>query len=302
LKTVIVVNPTSGRGRAMRLLPQLKAELLRWPTLVGSEIHFTEHRGHAIELAGAAIEAGVEAVVAAGGDGTFHEVLQAVAGTKTRIGLIPFGTGNDLSRELGIGTNWRLAVESIGLGSTRMIDYGTMTGLESGESRSFANIVGCGFDAAVAIEVNRGIRFVSGTAAYLVGVVRCLSRLKPLKLRIETADGTREAEALLCAIANSTSYGGGMKVAPMAKIDDGLFDVVVVKETSLLDFIVTFPRVFKGTHLSHSKIETFRAESLTLESDTPSPMLIDGEIFGQTPVRFKMHPRALEVFAPNGSQ
>jgi diacylglycerol kinase (ATP) len=315
-RIVVVLNPRAGRGRGgqsradvERLLTEAvpqAAEPTTW------RIVETEASGHARELARQAAESGADIVAAAGGDGTLNEVVNGLMGTGVTLGVLPLGTGNDFARCLGIGTDLNRGVETLIHGVARPLDVGKVivgkiivgkvaVGKVDGEQangRWFLNIAGCGFDAIVAERVNRGFPVLRGTAAYLASIALSLLHLRPATLTLTLDGETQTVRALMCSVANATSYGGGMLVAPDARIDDGLFDLCLLREAGRLEFVRAFPRVFKGTHTTHPKVTMLRARSVHIESDIPLPLLIDGEVIGTTPVTFTLAPHALNVLAP----
>lgn len=232
-------------------------------------------------------------VVAAGGDGTIHAVAQGLINTNVPLGILPMGTGNDLARTLGIPSDPVLAAGL--LFDHEPLPMDAVRFRCSGSEGYSLNIAGVGFDATVAQRINDGFRFLRGTTAYLAAVLQCLTTYRPVQLSITFDGETFESDAMLCAVANARFYGGGMQIAPNAKVDDGLIDVVVVGGVSKLEFLRQFPRVFKGTHLSHPAVRSFRGKSVLIGSNEPIPVLADGEIVGLTPVEFKVVPGALRV-------
>src|SRR5262249_1470160 len=206
---------------------------------------------------------------------------------------LPLGTGNDFSRHLGLDTNLERAVDTLFKGAPKAVDVGETQG------RYFLNVAGCGFDAVVAERVNRGYRHLHGTSAYVAGVLQGLSTYKPASFLITIDGQERTTRAMLCTVANSRSYGGGMIVAPEASIEDGLFDICLLKSCGKLEFMMAFPRVFKGTHTSHPKVEMARASHVRVETDPPLPVLVDGDVVGTTPAEFTIHQRAIRVMTPH---
>ena len=294
----IILNPTSGRGRGGQgrtelehLLTAAAPASLRW------NIVETRAKGQGSELARQAVEDGVEIVVAAGGDGTLNEVVNGLmeadaSKQNVTLGLLPMGTGNDFARCIGLGTDLKRAAETLFQSNTRPVDVGQAHG------RWFINIAGCGFDAIVAERVNRGFRRLHGASAYLAAIAQSLLNLKSADLTLTLDGETRHVRALMCSVANATSYGGGMRVAPDARIDDGLFDICLLAEAGRVEFVRAFPRVFKGTHVTHPKVTMLQAQTVHIESVPPLPLLIDGEVLGTTPVTFTLAPRALQVLMP----
>ncbi len=300
---MVVLNPTAGRGQGQRrrleLEPLLMVAVERYnskninePASLTWEIIETTAALRATELAGRASAEGAAIVAAAGGDGTLNEVANGIVGTEAMLGILPLGTGNDFARDLGLGTDLSAAVEALCFGTPRPIDLGKCNG------RWFLNIAGCGFDAVVAQRVNQGFRFLHGTAAYLAAVAQSLIGLKAAEMRLTLDDDTIDVRALMCSVCNTTCYGGGMKIAPDAKIDDGWFDICIIGEAGRWEFLRTFPHVFKGTHTTHPKVRIVRARNVTIESSTALPLLIDGEVLGTTPVIFTLFPHALRIMAP----
>lgn len=295
----IILNPTSGRGTGAQNKAELKQLLTVTAKAASSRWNVveTQAKGQGSALARQAVEDGAEIVVAAGGDGTLNEVvnglMEAGAGSKgVTLGLLPMGTGNDFGRCIGLGTDLKLAVDTLFNGKPQFVDVGQAHG------RWFVNIAGCGFDAIVAERANRGFPLLRGTSAYLAAIAHSLLHLKPANLTLTLDGETRRIRALMCSVANATSYGGGMKVAPDARIDDGLFDICLLAEAGRLEFVRAFPRVFKGTHVTHPKVTMLRAHTVHIESDPPLPLLIDGEVMGTTPVTFTLSPRAVQVLMP----
>jgi len=293
---VVVLNPAAGRGTGARRREDLEALLAaeaatrRCP--FAWRILETRAPGDAARLARAAAADGADLLVAAGGDGTLSEVVNGIAGSGVRLGIVPLGTGNDFARELGVHASLGRSVHTLIHGVPRRVDLG-----RAGD-RWFINVAGCGFDAAVAARVNRGFRRLRGTTAYLAAVCLELCRLRPTGIAVAVDDRTIEMRGLLCAMANSPSYGGGMRIAPDARIDDGLLDVFLLAEAGRLEFLRAFPRVFRGAHVNHPKVTLLRARRVAVETASPLPVLIDGEVWGTTPMQCHVVPGAIEVMAP----
>ncbi len=287
---MFVVNPTSGRGRGVRLWDRYG------PKGHDTSVLFTQGPGDARRLAAEAAKGGAELVVACGGDGTIGEVAAGLLGSDATLAALPFGTGNDFCRTLGFGVDMEAALAVLSTGRRTTLDaIGWKTETCDGLA---INVCGCGFDAMVADRINRGFRMLSGTAAYVGGVLDTLRTFKPMTLKLTIDDEKIEVGAMLCAIANAQSYGGGMKIAPNAAIDDGWLDVIVVQEVGRLEFLKAFRSVFAGTHLNHPRVMSWRARRIVVESQAPVPTLADGELIGQTPVKFEVKPAALTILRP----
>ncbi len=293
MRIQILVSPLADRlprdpvGRAARLMESVGHEV---------QVARPDSRAGCHRLARTAADAGVDVVVAAGGDGTASLVASVVARTQTALALLPLGTGNDFARTLGMNLRLDLAVADILTGIQQTIDLGVIE--NTGDT--FVNICGLGFDAAVAERVNRREGMARGTLAYLGAVVGELRRFRPVSVRVTADDETFEGEAMLVAVANARCYGGGMWICPGAMLDDGLLDVCIVKPLSRLRFLANLPRVFRGTHLSHPAVRLFRGRRVAVESDQPVPVMADGDLWGQTPVTFALRHEALKVVTPAG--
>ena len=292
-KIAVIVNPNAGGGKAGRRLPELQRLMEKEAgTGVTWEVVTTSARGHAVELARQAAANGCDIVAAAGGDGTYGEVVNGIIGSGARLGIVPFGTGNDFARALGIGTNLDISIHTLFHGIERAIDLGS-----SGE-RYFINVAACGFDAAVADRFNRTFRFLHGAPAYVLAVLASIVTYQSRPITLILDGNPRLVCAMLCTIANAPTYGGGMRIAPDAKIDDGLFDVCLLHKVNKFEFLASFYKVFKGTHIHHPRVEMLRAARVRIESEWMLPVMIDGDAVGKTPVEFQLHPRAIKVLVP----
>ena len=227
----VIFNPAAGRGRISQ--GQLEARLARHAAGAPFRVWPTDCAGDAARLARRAGDEGASVVAAAGGDGTLGEVADVVRQSGAALGVLPLGTGNDFARALGIGTDLDGAIAALFRGQRRWVDGGRAH-LE-GNSYFWLNVAGCGFDALVAKRINAARfhpfwRHWKGTAAYGAAVALELRTLNAAHLTLTLDGQTVERRALLCAVANANSYGGGMRVAPDASLDDGLFDVCLIKE------------------------------------------------------------------------
>ncbi len=279
--SAVIVNPRAGRRK----------KDLEWLRTMVGEIRLTERPGHASALARELADRQTPAILVWGGDGTVNECLEALNGSPTALGLIPGGTGNDLSRHLGLPASPEEALKAIGSGRVIEADLARANG------RPFLNILSCGFDAVVGRDVNRPGRMLKGTAAYVSSLVKSLATYQAVKARIEVDGEIEEREVMLCAVANGSCYGGGMKVAPGADISDGLLDVVVLEKVGKADFLRQFPKVFKGEHLSHPAVSVRRGRTVRI-SAPGLPVLCDGEEIGETPVEASLEPGRIRLIVP----
>lgn len=266
----VIINPVAGNGLALRVGEEIIASLEKKGIAYHKQI--TEYPGHGRELAVASAKAGVDTVMAIGGDGTAYEVASGLIHTKTALAIIPGGTGNDVVKTLGIPKKPLEALEHILSHPARTMDMGQIN------DQIFLNVCGTGFDVSVLEYAEKAKRYVRGLLPYLYGVIRTIFSFRPVKMRI-ALDG-KELEGdhfLICAIANGRYIGGGIPIAPSADIHDGLLDVMVLK--SIPNW--KLPRYLPG--LLSGKIEKFPITShyLCKEVSLDAPgmkMNVDGEI------------------------
>jgi len=229
-------------------------------------------------------------VIAVGGDGLLHLVLQKITPAQVPLALIPAGTGNDFVRTLG----WSLddvdaILESVLSKKPASVDLGLVDG------EWFGAILSTGFDSIVNEKAN-AMSWPKGPMKYNAAIAIELPRFKPHHYEIVLDDRTISTQAMLIAVSNGRSYGGGMLVCPRAEITDGYFDVMVLHPVSKLEFIKVFPRVFKGTHITHPAVEIVRSKSVQISSDAVA--YADGERIGQLPVSAQCMPGALMTWLP----
>jgi diacylglycerol kinase (ATP) len=285
----LLVNPTSGKGRAARVAEPV-AERLRThgadvTQLVGTDADDAERR------AKQAVAGGVDALVALGGDGIVHTAIQAVAGSAVPLGIVGAGTGNDLARELRIPTDPLVAADVVMSATPRQIDA-----VRSDGGRWFGGVLGAGFDSMVNERANR-MSWPKGRSRYNLAILAELRVFRALPFRLTLDGEVWETEAMLVAVGNGTSYGAGMRVTPHAQLDDGLLDVTVLGPVSKATFIRTFPNVYKGTHVLRPEVTVRRAREIRLESPGVAAYA-DGERFAPLPLTCTCVRAALTVLAP----
>lgn len=259
-------------------------------------------KGHAMELAKAAADDGYRYLVAVGGDGTIHEVangiLQTANGATTVLGVVCTGTGSDLSRSVGISRDYTKACLALTADRRKKIDVGLVEYRQNGTSsrRYFLNAAGIGFDATVVEATDRLPKYFGGTLPYVFGLVRSFLGYRNKRVIVRIGDGKPEgATVLSMVIANGRYFGGGMRVAPEASLDDGLFDILVIGDFGKLELLRVFPRVYKGTHIGYHKIRLERSVRVVIESSEQFLLHADGELLGEGPVNFSLVPQALEL-------
>jgi diacylglycerol kinase (ATP) len=285
----LLVNPTSGKGRGARLAEPV-AERLR---SLGATVDVVVGRDadEAYDKIRERAAAGVEAVVALGGDGLVNMALQVVAGTAVPLGVVPAGTGNDFARALGLSlTDPMAAVDHLARGSSRQVDLGRV-----GE-RWFGGVLGSGFDSMVNERANR-MTWPRGRSRYNLAMLAELRTFRPVAFELVLDGEPWQTRAMLVAVGNSASYGGGMRVCPDASLEDGLLDVTVLGPISKAEFIRVFPSVYKGTHVRHRAVTVKRARLVSLSAFGVTAYA-DGERLATLPVACEAVPKALHVLAP----
>ena len=288
-----IINPTAGsstRPRDARRLAQRARRAFAQAHLTG-EIVLTERAGHGRELAADFVRRGFSPIIAWGGDGTVNEVASALAFQDAVLGIVPTGSGNGLARELGISPRPERAIATAAGGIDRTIDVGELGG------RLFVNLAGVGLDASVASLFNRLagrglLRYVQATLSTVFSYVA--------EVYIITAGGeTFEDRALIVALANGRQYGHGALIAPHARLDDGLLDLVVVGPLGPLRALWGLRRLFNGTIDREPDVSMRTASSITISAGQPIRFHVDGEVVeGSETLTATVHPGALRVRVP----
>jgi diacylglycerol kinase (ATP) len=284
-RTCVILNPTARSERARRWTERLR-ELCGDALLCA-----TARAGEAEQLARNAVAEGFEQIVAAGGDGTIHEVVNGMADSDAALGLMPMGTMNVFANELGLPANdlgrcW----EIIRAEQTRLIDLPTANG------KHFVQLAGVGLDAQVVKETSLTFKRNFGPLSYLISAAQIASR-RPPRLLIESEDALTE-EGSFVLVGNGRLYGGPFPFFKHAVIDDGLFDVLVFKQLGYIEVIKYLQNVIFTSDITTREVEYFQTRRLRVSSVEDVPVELDGELVGGCPVEFQMRPRRLKVLAP----
>ena len=303
MKTRIIINPAAGGGRSGRHWAQHERALR--DTIGPFEAVFSSSARNATALAAEAAES-YDRVVAVGGDGTVNEVVNGLAGAKSppELGVIGAGTGNDFARVLGIGSGWTAGIAALCDGRPRAVDLGSITFTKPDGTRGrhwFANCADLGLIGEVVAEAedSRLKRWLGSRLAYPLHAISVLRRYKGHRIAFEHDGARREMDILAVAVANGRSFGGGMKIAPDAKFDDGLFDVIVVAKEPRVK-ATDLRLLYAGKHLSLPAVTHFRTAKISFGTLDGSMMLCDadGELLGSAPCEIGVHPKKLKVIAP----
>jgi diacylglycerol kinase (ATP) len=299
-RTVFLVNPASDNGATGRRWPQLAHELAR-AGLTGDAL-FSERPGQLGDLASEAADGGAALLVVVGGDGSVYEAANGIAGRHdVELTMLPRGTGRDFVRTFGItGKPAEVAATAL-RGTTRVLDLGRVTyrswsGAE--ETAWFANVASAGMSGAIAQRANETTKALGGKVSYAWATLAVFARWQNGEVRVGVDGEARSGRMQDVVVANGRYFGGGMKICPDAEPDDGLFDVLTIGDVSRVELLQTMPKLYRGTHLPHKKGELLRGRVVTVESDEPLPIELDGEQPGTTPARFELVPGALRVRVP----
>ena len=244
------------------------------------------------EVMGLASQGDQIVLVACGGDGTVHLALNAIASTDVELAVVPLGTGNDFARYLGINST-RKAIEVLNSGKPQPIDAGLIE-FDHNLIRYYLGIASCGFDAQVNERAN-GYRGPSGTVKYLAAVVGEIRSLRAKSLFVETDSKSVTGDFTLVAIGNTNSYGGGMKVCPIANASDGVFELTFVDQVSRGLLMRVLPRVFWGGHVRHPKVSQLAAKEVSISGED-FLVYADGERVGAGPAKFTIQPGFVRVW------
>ena len=284
----VIVNPRAGGGRAARLLPRVERALRGHG--VPYRVEPTRSLPHARELARKAVARG-EVAAAMGGDGLLGAVAGELRGTDGVLGVLPGGRGNDFARKLGIAPDPETACAVLARGRTRWIDVADVDG------RAYLGIASAGFDSDVQ-DIANATRLPLGRLVYLYATLRALAGWRPAGWTVVVDGATHAFRGFSVAVANSGVYGGGMRLAPDAALDDGLLDVVMLGDKPRRRLLVTLPRVFRGTHIHDPRLVLVRGRAVTFEADRPFVAYADGDPIAPLPATVRVAPRALRVLAP----
>jgi diacylglycerol kinase (ATP) len=291
-KTCIILNPTAG---SVRHIDELVARLARLPN---AEVRVTGRRGSAARFARTAIEKGRDTIIAAGGDGTLNEVINGIGKNsgEVRVGLIPLGTGNDFARTIGVPTDLDAAIDLIAAKKTRAVDLVRVT---SDEVRYFVNVSAGGFSGLVDEKMTPQMKKTWGPLAYLRGAAAALCGLHAYRTTLAFDNSESMTLDLYNVVVGNGRYvAGGRMIAPEASIDDGLLDVVLIRQRPAPELALLAAQVAIGNHLSSDAVVFRRAAKLTVNSKPRMCFNVDGELVGSEPARFEILPRALRFIAP----
>ena len=316
---ILIANPISGKGKAKDVAEQGYAALTE--SGQQGQLMLTSASGDAKRFAHEAVSAGIQFVVACGGDGTLHEVVNGIATVPdVTLGVLPCGRGNDFAAAVGIPLKPEAAIATLLSGTPIRVDLGRCY-QNSGQLKGgavepepsltdnrqlttdnyFITIATCGYDTEVSRRAAKGTPLFAGTASYAYAAVETLFYYEPPVVRLEGDFGIHEGPLLLAATGITSRYGGGFQIVPNARIDDGLFDVCIVRPVSSLTVLRLLVTLFWGGHVSHPAVSMHQTQTLKIETDTPMLLYADGEPMCETPATIEIIKHGLRVMAPQTS-
>lgn len=291
-RIALICNARAGRGGVGRSLAAIRAELDKRG--LEHDVFTTEHRGHATQLAREQLDAGCRFLVAVGGDGTVHEVVNGmIEGDRAVVpeavlGVVATGTGCDFVKTFGLPTDPSFAVGHLDRDDAFAIDIGKVTFMNDGEeqTRYFPNIAEAGIGAAVVARAAQLPRWL-GPTVYFFAFWLTLRKHKSAQVTVDLVDRTYEGPMNNLVVANCQYFGGGMRIAPKAVPTDGLLDIQI-EHANKREAIAIMPKVFKGQHIPHPQIKEAKRVRVAIEADRPLPVEADGEVLGTTPASFEV--------------
>lgn len=291
MKTIVFINPSSAGGRALEARQTIESCFsgagLRY------KIHITKSLDDMIETIRAHIPTDYTNFVGIGGDGTAHYLVNELADTDKKVGLIPMGSGNDIALNLGIPLEVGESCNVIAAGKSKKLDLGVIN-----DKYYYLCIAGSGFDSQVNDLANNTRFPIKGPSKYTYSVYKTLITFRSKKFTFSYNGQVQDLYGMMVTAANMPSYGGGMKIAPEASPESGVFDVCIIKKMSKLHFIQVFPKVYEGKHVDDPNVEIFRTDQLTLDSEYDFSVFADGEYICKLPATFKIAPGKIDFLVP----
>jgi YegS/Rv2252/BmrU family lipid kinase len=284
----LIVNPSAGGGRAARLLPAVEASLR------GQGIAFRVERTHSIEHArelGRSTIAAGEIAAAMGGDGLISAVAGELRHTDAVLAVLPGGRGNDFARKLGLGSDPVAACELLGEGREQHIDVADIDG------RAYLGIASSGLDSDAG-DIANATRLKLGQLVYVYATLRAVRAWRPARWEVVIDGAPRSFTGYSVAVANSGVFGGGMYLAPEARLDDGLLDVVMIHDLPKRTYLAALPKVFTGAHVREPGVEMCQAREVAFHADRPFNVQADGDPIADLPATVRVQPGALNVIVP----
>ena len=290
MKILVITNPFAGGGKTLRLLPKIK----HWLSKSLHEFSFVTTRSPdemRLEIIKAPAQ-GINALLLMGGDGTVHLALPAIVEANLPFSYLPCGRGNDFARNIGLPMDLRNNCSIPSNPSFHQVDLPSINNIP------FVAVAYIGFDAEVNRLANDKKGYFGGTLGYIVCVLKALRNFRSFEVQITIDDDTWKERVMMVTVANAPFYGGGMKIAPDADMNDGVFDICIVQEISKLELLRQFPKVFKGTHIFHPRIMMKTGRRVKLASDEVREVFADGEYVGALPAECTIGNQKIQIMSP----
>lgn len=291
MRHLFIINPAAGKGNAYKYADEIKKHFdsTNEPYI----IEYTKGPGDATKIAQKYVTSDQYRVYAIGGDGTLNEVLNGVVGSSSSLAVIPSGSGNDFHRNLDITNDSSLFLRTIN-GEEKYIDIGKVN------DRYFLNVSSVGLDATVVnnAKLFKKLPFFNGRAAYFTSVFYTLFKFKSFTSKLTIDNTEHSMKTCMMAVANGKYYGGGIKIAPLAQINDGFFDIYHVKKLTPLKALALFPRLLKATHQSLKEVDYFKAKTVRIQSNENFLLSIDGELVETKEASFDIISNGLKIIVP----
>lgn len=287
--TIIILNPSAAQGKTILYKEKIEAELKK--NNIEYEFYISKSAEDIKEATLKYINLGYKNFIGVGGDGTMHYIAQNLAGTNCNLGIIPTGSGNDIIKTLNINRDLAENIRIIKQGRICRIDLGLYN-----NKIYYIGVAGSGFDSEATRFANETRLPLKGKARYNFAAYKTLLTYKPKIFKLKYDGIERNINIMMMVVANLKYYGGGMKIAPGADAFNNIFDICVIKKMSKMSFAKSIPKVYEGTHLELSSVETFRTREIDIECDSKLDVYGDGEYLGRLPANFKIVPKILNIF------
>lgn len=284
-----IVNPVAGKGAGAKLAGTLAATFAEVGLRV--DVARSPGPGECARLAAAAVDDGYQVILSVGGDGTANEIANGMVGSSAALALYPIGTGNDIARNLGYPRKRRRLAAFLAKAAPREIDTGIANG------RVFVNHVGIGIDGVVAERARALGHYLGPVFGYAASSLAAIAAFRPAEMRVTVDGERRDGRHLIIVASNGVTFGGGMKGAPKAVLDDGWFDVTLAGDLGRVAAVQALLKLYRGTHVDGVRVHGVRAREIDIELDRPLPMEMDGEVSRVRALSIRVSPRALRVLA-----
>lgn len=293
MKTMVIINPSAGKGKTLRHQSKVRRELERFKII--ADFRIAQRKGEIKKITAESLERGYKRIILCGGDGTIHEAIPELINTEVILCIIPLGTGNDLSRSLGIKEDIVYACSVIANGIEKKIDI-----VRVNQEHYYVGVGALGFDAEVAALAERIRKYAPVILVYILAILLKLITYSFKKVKICFDHKEFEDEVLLIAFANSRFYGKGIQITPSGKIDDGILDICMIKRLNKLRLLTLLPIAYEGKHINFSETKLYQAKKIYVESPQPLFFYGDGEFICYTPLYIETVPQVLRVMVPQG--